>query len=971
MGRVGLARRGGSVRSHVLCVALVALFSDAVFAAPDPAAGPPSAVEALAEALTTAPAAERERLLEADASLRTPELAQALVARADGLRVKGEFDRALDLFQFALDLSARIGDLPGQAAALRGQGIVHTVRGDLRLGEETFRRSLAAAESAGDQAAIARVLSNLGVVLNQQGDFAQAIELHKRSLAMLDELGDSHMLAGPLGNLALVSHQVGNSEEALEYAQRALTLSRAADNKVWTARLYNIVANVHESLGDYARALENFARSLALAAEAGDREQVAGVTANIGSIYRFQGDAALAREHYERSRALFEGLGSKAEVARTLIRLAVLDEEQGDYLRSLEESRKSLAEFEALNDSLGHGEALRQLGAVYRRMGKLDLALEHYAKSLARAESSGQHAGVDQALLGMAQVHLDRGDLTEATALAERSADLARASGRRQGLWQSCLTLARARRALGQVPAAREALQEAIATIEVMRAQVAGAEIEQQRVFESRLGPYRLLLDIELTEGNTRAAFALSERTKARVLADVLAGGRVHLSKSMSAAEKHEERRLNAEIVSVNVVLGRERARSASSDGARLSELEARLQRVRREHEAYLVGLYSAHPELRVQRGEIPTIEVEQTADLMAEPGVALLEYALTDAGVYLLVVTAEDGAAAVRSYRLDLTPAQLARRCRQFREQLAARDLAFAGEARALYDLLLGPAAAQLRGRTRLVVVPDGPLWELPFQTLRSPAGRYLIADHAISYAPSLTVLQAMSRSAARATASPQRLLAFGNPALPGTAVRRAAEVLMGEPLAPLPEAERQVRALGRLYGAERSTVYVGSQASEDRVKAESSRFQILNFATHGILDDRSPMYSDVVLAPAPAGNEDGLLEAREIMDLDLHADLAVLSACETGRGRLGAGEGIIGLTWAFFVAGCPATVASQWKVESASTTELMLEFHRRLAAGDDKARALQQASLKLARSQRYKHPFYWAGFVVMGDPR
>ena len=99
------------------------------------------------------------------------------------------------------------------------------------------------------------------------------------------------------------------------------------------------------------------------------------------------------------------------------------------------------------------------------------------------------------------------------------------------------------------------------------------------------------------------------------------------------------------------------------------------------------------------------------------------------------------------------------------------------------------------------------------------------------------------------------------------------------------------------------------------------------------------------------------------------MHADLAVLSACETGRGRPGAGEGVIGLSWAFFVAGCPTTVVSQWKVESASTTELMLAFHRNLRSGRSKALALQAAALKLLRESRYRHPFYWAGFVVVGD--
>jgi CHAT domain-containing protein len=135
--------------------------------------------------------------------------------------------------------------------------------------------------------------------------------------------------------------------------------------------------------------------------------------------------------------------------------------------------------------------------------------------------------------------------------------------------------------------------------------------------------------------------------------------------------------------------------------------------------------------------------------------------------------------------------------------------------------------------------------------------------------------------------------------------------------------------------------------------------------------------MYSQVVLAPSDqAGVEDGLLEAWEIMNLNLNADLVVLSACESGRGRIGAGEGIIGLSWALFVAGIPTTVVSQWKVESASTTTLMLEFHRNLRAGVkypktrvSTAKALQQASLKLLGQSEYRHPFYWAGFVVVGD--
>src|SRR5262249_367824 len=183
----------------------------------------------------------------------------------------------------------------------------------------------------------------------------------------------------------------------------------------------------------------------------------------------------------------------------------------------------------------------------------------------------------------------------------------------------------------------------------------------------------------------------------------------------------------------------------------------------------------------------------------------------------------------------------------------------------------------------------------------------------------------------------------------------------------------EQEVKALGRLYGASRSKVYIGAEAREDVVKNEACQAEILHFATHGILNDASPMYSHLALAQGDT-SEDGLLEAWELMRMDLRADLVVLSACETARGRVGAGEGMIGLTWPLFVAAVPSTVFTQCKVESAGRRDLMLGFHRELRAPASakarmtKAEALRRAALKVMKIPEMSHPFYWAGFVLVG---
>jgi len=174
------------------------------------------------------------------------------------------------------------------------------------------------------------------------------------------------------------------------------------------------------------------------------------------------------------------------------------------------------------------------------------------------------------------------------------------------------------------------------------------------------------------------------------------------------------------------------------------------------------------------------------------------------------------------------------------------------------------------------------------------------------------------------------------------------------------------------------KSKMYVGNNATEENVKKESGNFSLLHFSAHGLLDEKRPLYSGVVLALEDEEKDDGLLQTYEIFNLDLNADLVTLSACNTGLGKLHRGEGLIGLTRAFMYAGAKSVLVSLWSVHDQSTTSLMKNFYKNLIEkGLNPKKALREAKLQLLRDSSeiqgneilYSNPFFWAPFVLIGD--
>jgi CHAT domain-containing protein len=324
--------------------------------------------------------------------------------------------------------------------------------------------------------------------------------------------------------------------------------------------------------------------------------------------------------------------------------------------------------------------------------------------------------------------------------------------------------------------------------------------------------------------------------------------------------------------------------------------------------------------------------------------GTTLLEYQVGEAGAVVWVVERERFA----MVWLPGDRSSLLAQVRRFRGAITGQAplVEVEQQARALHRRLLEPARAEIHG-DRLVIVPHGILHYLPFAALRSPAGRWLVEDFALSTLPSASVLRYLVDKGAGASA---RALVVGNPDL-------------GPALA-LPWAEREARMVGQ--HERQSTVLVGADATEAQVKTLLATVGLVHLATHGELSESDPLSSAILLVPG--GGEDGRLEVREVFGLDLHARLVVLSACETGLGQLSRGDELVGLQRAFLYAGTPAVVTTLWKVDDRASFELIRAFYDRLDAGGPVV-ALRQAQLETQRA--FPHPFAWAAFGLTGASR
>ena len=906
-------------------------------------------------------------------SAQNPSVQEAL-ARGDEAKTAGALAKASDAYKAAEDRARSLGDRLGTALALQKQAELQQSQDKLPAAIETMRKSLEIFEAINDRPAIAGALNRISYFFYLQGNLAQSKHWGERAFAVRKELGDENGIASSLNNLGDLARRMGELDRALEYLQGAVAAyTRLGDGRFRALATGNL-ALTYLYLGDSSRALSLCKEALDVARSINNDASVALALSRLGEIYRNQGRHGLELDSYQRCLELRRRIGDKWTIAVTLHNVGLAHQS----LRNYDQAERLYRESQAINREVGNmglvSSALQNLAEIAVERGRpLDalrgleesiaiargnqlevedilLAMGNTLRKLQRFDEAASYLrqvldrshkpAAAVALMTLASIEYDRRRYADAAQTALQAIELSRTIEAPDVEWYALTIRGRALLASQQAVAASQEFDRAIEVIEKLRALAGGDELERQRFFSDKLDPYFESVTLAIRAGHTEKALQYAERSKARVLFDALKSGRSLAMDRLPPDDRRREQELRTKLVILNDRIRKDAAASVA--------LESQRTAARFEYEAFRAAKLGGVAIPGAGSGADVTVEIARK--LAGSSGV-VLEY-VTMAGRTL--VFAITGATA-RCYWLPYPSARLQAMSREFRERIASRDLRAAESARALYEALIGPAAVHLAKKQELIVIPDGFLWDVPFHAIQPRDGKWLIEEMAVAYAPSLAVLAAARPGAERRRTAAPTLLAFGNPT---------------SSLPPLPDGEEQVKRIAALYGPSRSSVHLGAAAQETAFKAEAGRYSVVHVAAHGILSEENGMYSHLALSNAAKTGQDGLLEAWEIMSLKLRNDLVVLSACETARGTVSQGEGMIGLAWAFQVAGSPSLIVSQWKVESASAMELMVGFHRNWIASGyrSKASALREAMLEVLRKPEFSHPFYWASHVLVG---
>jgi CHAT domain-containing protein len=596
--------------------------------------------------------------------------------------------------------------------------------------------------------------------------------------------------------------------------------------------------------------------------------------------------------------------------------------------------QQSLAIAEAISDRYNQGSTLGSLGFIYYVQGDYPKALEYSQQSLAITHSIGDRRTEGTVLGNIGLIYEELDDLPRAIEYHQQSLETTQAIQDRQGEWGALAQLGNALFKAGNLPEAEKNIRGALNVLESLRPGL--DDVHKVSIFDTQVLTYALLQQVLVAQGKPEAALEIAERGRARAFVELLAQ---RLSPTSVAKSTNQStpptinqiqqiaKEQNATLVQYSIVSEKFR-------------LQGKLRGVASE---LFIWVIQPTGQVAFRRVDLKLLEQQQNTTLN---GVVAAIRCFNNSRCQRRATTRGE------LQPLNLIP-QNQQRVSQPQRPFKDRYL------QQLHQLLVEPIADLLPANpeAHVIFIPQEELFLVPFGALQEKDGTFLIEKHTIVTAPSIQVLELTHQQDQRLgiTALERgETLLVGNPTMP----------TIGEPpqqLSSLPDAEQEALAIASMLDTQ---ALIGNQATKLSVLEQMPNAQIIHLATHGLMDNEQGLKSAIALAPS--GQDRGLLTAEEILNLKLNAELVVLSACNTGRGKI-TGDGVIGLSRSLISAGVPSVIVSLWAVPDSPTASLMIEFYRQLQQNPDKAQALRQAMLTTMK--QHPNPRDWAGFTLIGE--
>jgi CHAT domain-containing protein/tetratricopeptide (TPR) repeat protein len=841
---------------------------------------------------------------------------RALAILGDAYLKLGNSGKAIEYIQQQLAIAREIKDRKGEGNALGNLGIANHSLGNSAKAIEYWQQSLVIAREMKNREGESAALGNLGIAYKSLGNSAKTIEYTQQSLAIAREIKNRQREGIALGNLGAAYTYLGNSAKAIEYGQQQLAIAREIKDRYGEGGALGNLGAAYRSIGNYAKAIEYAQQQLTIAREIQARHGEGNALRNLGGAYAYLGNYAKAIDYAQQSLAIAREIKDREGEANALGTLGIANHSLGNYAKAIDYGQQSLAVAREIKDREGEANALGTLGNAYGSLGNYAKAIEYIQQQLAIAREIKDRLGESRALGNLGVTYHDLGNSAKAIDYGQQSLAIAREIKDRQGEGLHLNNLGAAFLKAGNSTEAEKMLIDGIQVWESMRQMLGSNDANKVSIFEGQARTYRTLQEVRVAQNNPIAALEIAERGRARAFVDLL-------TQRLSTGD-------------ANSVI-------ASAPN------QEQIRQIAKAQNATLVQYSIIYNEFQIQGKSEPR-----------------------ESALYIWVIqpTGE-----ITFRQVDLKPlwqkhnASLASLIVGNQEFLAVRNRSSTGftqpqpDLPTLHQLLIDPIQTLLPKdpNAHVIFIPQGSLFQVPFPALQDANGTYLIQKHTILTAPSIQVLD-LTRQQRQKLAQKQSnsgsALVLGNPTMPSVSS------YPGEPkqrLSPLPGAEAEAIAIAPLLKTQAIT---GAQGTKVAIVQKMPQASIIHLATHGLLDDVRGLGSAIALAPS--GSDDGLLTAEEIFDMKLQANLVVLSACNTGFGRI-TGDGVIGLSRALISAGVPSVIVSLWAVPDAPTSELMKAFYQNLQNNPDKAQALRQAMLTTMKT--HPGPRNWAAFTLIGE--